>query len=307
MPLFSSRKHKSYEEKDGNDGGESMLQHFVKLEKGEASTDESAYTKLKQLFAPFVLRRKKEDVLGQLIPPKVRRVEYVELDPVARTLYDSIIADHLKAKKNASEGELSPHLFTQLRKAAHHPLLIRTRNKTAAEKQKLAKLFHAYQAFQGGTLDQVAAELDNFSDFDIHHTALDLVERNGCRRERLEPYILREEDLFCSTKFVRLKSLLPELISAGHRILIFSVWTSCLDLLGCLLETMGIEFLRMDGATPVKDRQDLMDRFQREASIPVFLLSTKACGLGITLTSADVCIMHDIDFNPFNDLQAEDR
>jgi SWI/SNF-related matrix-associated actin-dependent regulator 1 of chromatin subfamily A len=63
----------------------------------------------------------------------------------------------------------------------------------------------------------------------------------------------------------------------------------------------------MDGSTPVADRQKLIDRFNRESSIPIFLLSTKACGLGINLTAADVCITHDVDFNPFNDLQAEDR
>jgi SWI/SNF-related matrix-associated actin-dependent regulator 1 of chromatin subfamily A len=50
----------------------------------------------------------------------------------------------------------------------------------------------------------------------------------------------------------------------------------------------------------------MMDEFNSSPEIPVFLLSTKACGLGINLTSADVCIVHDIDFNPFNDLQAEE-
>ncbi|GKY99931.1 hypothetical protein MPSEU_000946700 [Mayamaea pseudoterrestris] len=307
MPLFGSRKYKSYEEEDANDGGEFMLHHFVQLEKGEDSSDEAAYRKLKQLFAPFVLRRKKEDVLGQIVPPKTVRVDYVELDQKARSVYDSIISNHLAAKKNGNFKDASTHLFTQLRKAAHHPLLIRSRHKAPEEKQKLAQLFHTYQAFQGGTVEQVAAELEKFNDFDIHHTALDLVEQNNCRRETLEPYILREDDLFCSTKFVRLRALLPELIEAGHRILIFSVWTSCLDLLGCLLEAMDIDFLRMDGSTPVKERQDLMDKFQTDATIPVFLLSTRACGLGITLTAADVCIMHDIDFNPSVDKQAEDR
>ena len=307
MPLFSSRKYKSYEEEDGKDIGDSMLRHFVELEKGDASSEEVAYRKLKQLFAPFVLRRKKEDVLSQIVPPKTVNVEYVELEQSARSMYDSIIADHVNAKKNAIYKDLSPHLFTQLRKAAHHPLLIRSRHKSESEKKELAKLFHAYQAFQGGTVEQVAAELDKFNDFEIHHTALDLVEQNESRREMLEPYILRQEDLFCSTKFVRLRSLLPGLITKGHRILIFSIWTSCLDLLGCLLEAMDIDFLRMDGSTPVRERQDLMDRFQTDSTIPVFLLSTKACGLGITLTAADVCIMHDIDFNPANDAQAEDR
>ena len=63
----------------------------------------------------------------------------------------------------------------------------------------------------------------------------------------------------------------------------------------------------MDGSCPSDERQRLIDRFNDNLSYKVFLLSTKACGLGINLTSADTCIMHDLDFNPFNDLQAEDR
>merc|ERR1712127_1007539 len=55
------------------------------------------------------------------------------------------------------------------------------------------------------------------------------------------------------------------------------------------------------------ERQDLIDKFNNDASLSVFLLSTRAGGMGINLTAADTCILHDLDFNPFNDLQAEDR
>ena len=67
-----------------------------------------------------------------------------------------------------------------------------------------------------------------------------------------------------------------------------------------------MEFLRLDGSTPVNDRQHLINTFST-SDIPVFLLSTKAGGLGINLTMADVVILHDLDFNPENDRQAEDR
>lgn len=306
MPLFSRDSGEdSFDKSSENDGGESMLQHFVQQ---EGCSDEVAYRKLKQLFAPFVLRRKKEDVLSQILPPKERKVEFVQLDPVGRSLYDSILSDHVKAKKkgNAASRE---HLFTQLRKAAHHPLLIRARHKTPAEKMELARVFHRYGAFQGQgcTLERVTEEIEKYNDFQVHLTALELIEENPHRRKDLERYILDEADLFCSAKFARLRSLLPDMVKAGHRILIFSVWTSCLDLLSCLMESLDLKYLRMDGSTPVPERQGLIDEFSRDDSIPVFLLSTKACGLGINLTAADTCIMHDLDFNPFNDLQAEDR
>lgn len=87
--------------------------------------------------------------------------------------------------------------------------------------------------------------------------------------------------------------------------LIFSQWTRLLDLLGVLLEAMNMPFLRLDGSTPIKERQELIDTYNTDKSIPVFLLSTKAGGLGINLTAADTVIMHDLDFNPENDRQAE--
>ncbi len=73
------------------------------------------------------------------------------------------------------------------------------------------------------------------------------------------------------------------------------------------METLGFAFLRLDGSTNIADRQNLIDRFTDDTSIPVFLLSTRAGGMGINLTAADTCILHDLDFNPFNDIQAEDR
>lgn len=81
MPLFQTktkakkRKNRMDDDDDDNDGGERMLEHFVQLE-GGADGDEKAYRKLKQLFAPFVLRRKKDDVLSMIMPPKVRTQKY---------------------------------------------------------------------------------------------------------------------------------------------------------------------------------------------------------------------------------------
>jgi SWI/SNF-related matrix-associated actin-dependent regulator of chromatin subfamily A containing DEAD/H box 1 len=307
MPLFSRKSSDEFDESQGHDGGESMLQYFVSMQKAE-SNDVEAYKKLKQLFSPFVLRRRKDDVLSQILPPKEQLVEFVELDSVSRVRYNSIIADHVENKKKGSAAAYE-HLFTQLRKAAHHPLMLRSRYVSPEEKEHLNNWFYQYGAFRGEgcTKAKVAAELEKYTDFDIHLTASELIDDNPQRRRELGRYILDEQDLFCSAKFVRLQKILPNLIANDHRILLFSSWTTCLDLLGCLLEQMGLGFLRIDGQTAVADRQSLIDQWNQNASIPVFLLSTKACGLGLNLTSADTCIQHDLDFNPFNDLQAEDR
>jgi SWI/SNF-related matrix-associated actin-dependent regulator 1 of chromatin subfamily A len=73
------------------------------------------------------------------------------------------------------------------------------------------------------------------------------------------------------------------------------------------MDAMGFTYLRLDGQTDIQTRQQLIDQFTNDTSIPVFLLSTRAGGMGINLTAADTCILHDLDFNPFNDIQAEDR
>lgn len=72
----------------------------------------------------------------------------------------------------------------------------------------------------------------------------------------------------------------------------------------CILYYRKYNYLRIDGSTPVSDRQDLIDAFVNDENIPIFLLSTKACGLGINLTAANVVVLHDIDYNPYNDKQA---
>ena len=61
--------------------------------------------------------------------------------------------------------------------------------------------------------------------------------------------------------------------------------------------------MRLDGSTPVEDRLDMIDTFNADSEINVFMVSTRAGGLGINLTSADTVIIHDIDPNPYNDKQ----
>lgn len=80
-----------------------------------------------------------------------------------------------------------------------------------------------------------------------------------------------------------------------------------LDILERYLDIRKHTYLRFDGSTMVTERQDLIDLYTQDNNIFVFLLSTKAGGLGINLTAADTVIIHDIDFNPYNDKQAEVR
>merc|ERR1719402_2147162 len=94
---------------------------------------------------------------------------------------------------------------------------------------------------------------------------------------------------------------------AGDRVLIFSQFTMLLDVLQRYLKIRGHRYMRLDGQTPVQDRQALIDKYNTDTTIFIFILSTKAGGLGINLTAANTVILHDLDFNPYNDKQAEDR
>lgn len=80
-----------------------------------------------------------------------------------------------------------------------------------------------------------------------------------------------------------------------------------LDLLEELCADLVMEYRRLDGSTAVAERQEMVDDFNQNVDIKIFLLSTRAGGLGLNLTGADTCIFHDLDFNPQNDRQAEDR
>jgi SWI/SNF-related matrix-associated actin-dependent regulator 1 of chromatin subfamily A len=80
-----------------------------------------------------------------------------------------------------------------------------------------------------------------------------------------------------------------------------------LDILELVLQHHKYKYIRMDGQTAVSERQTLIDTYQQNDDIFIFLLSTKSGGFGINLTAANVVIIHDLDFNPHNDAQAEDR
>ncbi|KAK8763457.1 hypothetical protein V5799_033934, partial [Amblyomma americanum] len=104
-----------------------------------------------------------------------------------------------------------------------------------------------------------------------------------------------------------ISSLVSDVSLQNNRVLVFSQFTMMLDILEAYLKIRGYKWLRLDGSTSVADRQDLIDKYSGDDSILVFLLSTRAGGLGINLTSANVVVIHDLDFNPYNDKQAEDR
>ena len=94
---------------------------------------------------------------------------------------------------------------------------------------------------------------------------------------------------------------------AGNRVLLFSQSVVMLDILQRYMEASSYPYLRMDGTTPISTRMSLIDTFNDDPSIFVFLLTTRTGGLGVNLTGADRIIIYDPDWNPTTDTQARER
>ncbi|QDS70244.1 Putative DNA helicase ino80 [Venturia effusa] len=110
-----------------------------------------------------------------------------------------------------------------------------------------------------------------------------------------------------SGKLGKLDALLRELKEGGHRVLLYFQMTRMIDLMEEYLTYRNYKYCRLDGSTKLEDRRDTVADFQTRPEIFVFLLSTRAGGLGINLTSADTVIFYDSDWNPTIDSQAMDR
>lgn len=108
-------------------------------------------------------------------------------------------------------------------------------------------------------------------------------------------------------KLQTLNKLLRTLKSGQHRVLIFTQMTRMLDVLEAFLNYHGHIYLRLDGTTKIEQRQLLMDRFNGDKRVFVFILSTRSGGVGVNLTGADTVIFYDSDWNPTMDAQAQDR
>ena len=110
-----------------------------------------------------------------------------------------------------------------------------------------------------------------------------------------------------SGKLQVLDDLLRRLKGEGRRVLLFCQMTQMMNLLEDYLNFRKYKFLRLDGSTKIEDRRDMVDAFQTQDDIFMFLLSTRAGGLGINLVAADTVVFYESDWNPTMDQQAMDR
>lgn len=243
------------------------------------------------MMAPFILRRKKVQVLKHL-PPKTTRVEYCELTESQQELYDRLMGDYDEADADKKKSASS---MMKLRQTAIHKLMLQeiydgeiwdisVKLCDGQEGKKQERKYHQLFEFSDGSLNKLCHEY-NF----------------------LRKYALDDKELLDSGKVQKMLEILKEHIANGDRTLLFSQFTSALDILEGVFEKEQIKFARLDGSTKVADRQTMIDDFNSDPTVPVFMLSTKAGGVGINLASANKVIIFDSSFNPQEDQQAMDR
>jgi SNF2 family DNA or RNA helicase len=217
---------------------------------------------------PFLLRRLKRDVATEL-PPKVEQVAWCELNPEQRAVYQQVI--------EASRKEVLEAVGAQG--------LARSR----------MVVLNALLRLRQVCCDLRLLKLGPASDRDDREPGGTPALAEAASNPSLAP----------SGKLEMFGELIEEIIDGGHRVLVFSQFVSMLALLKERLADEGVDFCYLDGATT--DRGAVVERFQRTASIPVFLISLKAGGVGLNLTGADTVIHFDPWWNPAVEDQATDR
>ncbi|KAL8831141.1 MAG: hypothetical protein Q9191_001035 [Dirinaria sp. TL-2023a] len=268
-----------------------------------ALLSEQRIARAKAMMTPFVLRRKKHQVLKYL-PAKTRRIEYCELTSSQLEIYGAEKQKALKVIQNRAAGiktgNESSNIMMALRKASIHPLLFR-RHYTDDMLAKMSKDCIKEPQFAKSNPNLVYEDMEVMTD----HELLNFCEQYP---NTMSPFLLSNSVCFDSGKVTALVTLLKTYLANGDRVLIFSQFVLVLNLLEPVLDSLDIQYSRLDGGTAISTRQPLIDAFTAsDPPIPVFLLSTKAGGAGINLACANKIIIFDSSFNPQDDIQAENR
>ncbi|XP_077133379.1 SWI/SNF-related matrix-associated actin-dependent regulator of chromatin subfamily A containing DEAD/H box 1 isoform X1 [Ranitomeya variabilis] len=270
--------------------------------KAKSTDEQSTFEKeriahAKLIMKPFILKRVKSEVLKQL-PPKQDHVEFCQMSKNQQQLYDELMIKLKRSIEGSGKNSELCNVMMHLRKMANHPLLHR-QHYTAEKLRSMSKLMLKEPTHCEANADLIFEDMEVMTDFELHRLCSEF--------SSLSEYKLEKEMMLDSGKFVVLHKLLSDSKKKGDRVVLFSQFTMMLDILEVFLKHHQHRYIRLDGKTPISERIHLIDQYNSDMDIFIFLLSTKAGGLGINLTSANMVILHDIDCNPYNDKQAEDR
>ncbi|CAA0161720.1 unnamed protein product [Arabidopsis thaliana] len=275
---------------------------------------------LGSLLRKYMLRRTKEETIGHLMMGKEDNVVFCQMSQLQRRVYQRMIqlpeiqclvnkdnpcacGSPLKqsecCRRIVPDGTIWSYLhrdnpdgcdscpfclvlpcLMKLQQISNHLELIKPNPKDEPEKQKKDAEFVS---------TVFGTDIDLLGGISASKSFMDLSDVKHCGKMRA------------------LEKLMASWISKGDKILLFSYSVRMLDILEKFLIRKGYSFARLDGSTPTNLRQSLVDDFNASPSKQVFLISTKAGGLGLNLVSANRVVIFDPNWNPSHDLQAQDR
>ncbi|XP_076634848.1 ATP-dependent helicase brm [Colletes latitarsis] len=224
--------------------------------------------RLHKVLRPFLLRRLKKEVESQL-PDKVEYIIKCDMSGLQKVLYKHMQSKGVLLTDGSEKGKQG--------KGGAKALM-----NTIVQLRKLCNHPFMFQAIEEKYCEHVGTQGSG---------------------------VITGPDLYrASGKFELLDRILPKLKATNHRVLLFCQMTQLMTIMEDYLSWRGFMYLRLDGTTKAEDRGDLLKKFNDPGSeYFLFLLSTRAGGLGLNLQAADTVIIFDSDWNPHQDLQAQDR
>lgn len=281
---------------------------------------------LHSILRPFLLRRVKSDV-EKFLPEKREYIIYGTLTQDQADLYERIV--------NKTVKEYIIDKLLELRGGHKRVGSQQDAQEGGRKRRKAAKPKNGYDEYDD---EKYFAELENIeaanflSEQDLIDQQNDEILEQATREAKSKNLqnIVMQLRLACdsphlffypwtgnekvdnriitaSGKMVILDKMVKRLFKDGHKVLIFSQFTKMLNLLHDWADMKRYSVCRIDGTTGQQDRQQQIEQFNSDKKVKLFLLSTRAGGLGINLTAADTVILFDSDWNPQQDLQAIDR
>jgi len=223
--------------------------------------------RLHKVLRPFLLRRLKKDVESQL-PDKVEYIIKCEMSGLQRALYT-----HMQEK-----GVMLTN-----------------------EPQKEGK--------SGGGAKALMNTIMQLRKLCNHPFMFQPIEQAYARHAGMHTDTVVGPDVYrASGKFEMLDRIFPKMKASGHRILLFCQMTQLMTILEDFMTWRGYKYLRLDGTSKSEERGEMLRDFNKpDSDYFIFILSTRAGGLGLNLQTADTVIIFDSDWNPHQDLQAMDR
>ncbi|KAJ3432432.1 snf2/rad54 family member [Anaeramoeba flamelloides] len=291
---------------------------FINASKIEIQAAYKCVLLLRELISPFMLRRLKKDVQPDL-PKKNELVLFCQLtdfqtEKYKQYLNSRLVREILSNYKKIGKG----HIFSSiehLRKICNHPDLCLF---SAVELNKSNRIYKKKMRMQKNGNNN---NNNNNNNRDDDNNIINSGNINNKKKKKYKMIRQNETYKTCdelinsgdygseerSGKLKVLSQILPFWKKNGHRALIFSQRTTVLDIIESFIQKKNYKYLRIDGTTAIRKRNELIETYQNDHSYFIFLLTTKVGGLGINLVSADRLIIYDPDWNPGNDNQAIDR